>query len=106
MALRHPEMHHPIQRRTFDEHFTELILDPPRLQPLPETHLEAEDRRLGQRPPMIPALPLPLLPPDRPDSAQVLIAGVPSGFAVAVLPDPRPLRGGIAARALRPLIAS
>src|SRR5581483_5462599 len=100
-ALRHPEMNHSIQGRTFDEHLTELILDLPRLQPITEGDLEAEVRRLRQRPPIISALPLPGFPPDRPDPAQVLIAGVPCGFRVPVLPDPRTL----ARRDRRPRLA-
>src|SRR5438132_12366191 len=80
-------MDHPIQGRALDEHFSELVLDLPRLKPVTEDRLVAKDRRLSQTAPMIMARALPLCAPHLPDAAQVLIPDVSFSFRVAVLPD-------------------
>jgi hypothetical protein len=49
----HSQVCHPIQDRTLERQFFELIVNLASLQPIAEDRLEAEDRRLRQAPAMI-----------------------------------------------------
>ncbi len=82
-------MSHPIQCGTLDEHFSELVLDLARLQPLAEDRLVAKDGRLRQAAPVITTFAFPCLAPHLPDPAQIFIPHVAFSFGVAVLPDAR-----------------
>ena len=91
VAVGHPEMRHPVQRRAPHQQLRRLPGERARTDSLAKDHLHAKDSRLGQRAPVVAALPLPRRPPLSPDRAQVLIADVPLRTRVAVLPDTRPL---------------
>ena len=91
VAVGHPQVRHPVQRRAPHQQLPSLPGEAARTGPLAEDRLEAEDRHLRQAPPVIAALALPLRPPVSPDRTQVLVAVVPLRFRVAVAPDARPL---------------
>src|SRR2546421_9320746 len=84
-------MRHPVQCRAPYQQLRGLTPEAARARPLAEDHLEAEDGHLGQAPPVVVILALPLRPPVRADKAQVLVAVVPLALRVAVVPDARPL---------------
>jgi hypothetical protein len=91
VAIWHPQMRHPVQRRASDKQLRGLSVKAARTNPLAEDHLYSKDLCLGQRAAMIARLSLPLSAPFAPDYSQVLIADVSLSFRVAVLPDARPL---------------
>lgn len=91
VAVGHPQVRHPVQRRAPHQQLRRLPVKAPRPDSLAKDHLHPEDCRLGQRAPMVVTFALPLRPPRAADAAQVLIAEVAFGFRVAVLPDARPL---------------
>src|SRR5437763_6305350 len=82
VALRHPYMRHPVQCRAPYQQLRGLTPEAARARPLAEDHLEAEDGHLGQAPPVVVILALPLRPPMRADKAQVLVAVVPRALRV------------------------
>jgi len=102
MTLRHSQPRHPVQRSTTDEQFSGLTGKRTRAQPIRKERLEPKHARLGQTAPMIARLHFPLLASDFADGAQVLVAIQTRRLRVAMLPDARPLRGGITA--LAPLL--
>src|SRR5215203_5955966 len=91
VAVGHPQVRHPIQRRAPHQQLSGLTLEAARTRPLPEDHLEAEDRHLRQAPPMVVILALPLRPPVSAAVAQVLVAVMPLALRVAVTPNARTL---------------
>src|SRR5437764_1083667 len=86
VAVRHPQVRHPVQGRAPHQQLRGLTLEAARARPLPEDHLQAEDRHLGQAPPMVAALALPCGSPVAADVAQVLVTVVPLALRVAVPP--------------------
>src|SRR5437588_6217646 len=93
VAVRHPHVRHPVQGRAPHQQLSGLTLEAARARPLPEDHLEAEDRHLRQRAPVIVILSLPLRAAVAADKAQVLITVVWLTSPVAVVPDARALLG-------------
>ena len=91
VAVRHSQVRHPVQRRAPDKQLRRLPGKAACTDSLAEDRLHPEDSRLGQRAPMVAALPLPLSPPFAPDGSQVLITDVSFSFRVAVVPDARPI---------------
>src|SRR5215207_8606785 len=91
VAVGHPQVRHPVQRRAPHQQLAGLTLEAARTGPLPEDHLEAKDRHLRQAPPVIVSLALPLRAPVAADAAQVLIAVMSLAFRIPVAPDARPL---------------
>src|SRR5881398_343020 len=91
VAVGHPQVRHPVQGRAPHQQLSGLALKAARTGPLPEDHLEAEDRHLRQAPPVIIIIALPLRTPVGADAAQVLVAVVPLASRVAVAPDARTL---------------
>src|SRR5215212_200069 len=91
VAVRHPEVRHSVQRRAPHQQLSGLPGEAARTRPLPEDRLEAEDRHLGQRAPVVVRLALPLRAPVAADAAQVLVPVVPLASRVAVAPDARAL---------------
>src|ERR671938_1280442 len=90
VAVRHPQVRHPVQRRAPDKHLRRLPLEAARPDSLAEDHLHAKDRRLCQRAPVVVTVALPLRAPLPADRAQVLVADVALTTRIAVLPDARP----------------
>ena len=88
---RHPEVRHPVQRRTPDKQLRRLPLKTASTDSLAKYHLHAKDLRLSQRTAMVARRALPLSPSFAPDGSQVLIADVPFSLRVAMLPDACPL---------------
>ena len=87
IAIRHPQVRHPVQCRASHQQLRRLPGKRARTDSLAEDRFHAKDRRFSQRPPMVAALALPLATSEATTRAQVLITGVPVGFRVAVLPD-------------------
>src|SRR5215210_3854840 len=87
VAVRHSQVRHPVQRRTPDKQLRRLSIEGSRTNSFAKDHLHSEDLRLSQTAPMIARRALPLSPPLLPDGTQVLIADVPLGKGVAVLPN-------------------
>src|SRR5215207_4081293 len=87
VTVRHPQVRHPVQGRAPHQQLSGLTLEAARTHPLPEDHLEAEDRHLRQRAPVVRILALPLRPPVAADAAQVLVPVVPLAFRIPVPPD-------------------
>ena len=91
IAVRHPEMRHPVQRGAPHQHLRRLPVKAAGTDSLAKDHLYAEDSRLSQRASMIVTVSLPLRAPRAADGAQVLIADVALTLRVAMLPDARSL---------------
>src|SRR5215204_6112637 len=91
VTVGHPEVRHPVQRRTPHQQLRRLSCKAARPDSLAEDHLDAKDSRLSQRAPVVVTVSLPLRTPRAADRAQVLIAEVTLTFRVAVVPDARPL---------------
>src|SRR5437762_721509 len=91
VAVRHPQVRHPVQCRAPHQQLTGLTREAACARPLPEDHLEPEDGHLGQRPPVIAVLALPLRPPVTADVAQVFITVLSLASRVPMPPDARPL---------------
>src|SRR5438067_8716871 len=91
VAVRHSHVRHPVQGRAPHQQLTGLSVEAARARPLPEDHLEAEDRHLRQRAPVVIIVALPLRAAVAADKAQVLIAVVSLTSPVAVAPDARTL---------------
>src|SRR5918911_1546434 len=91
VAVRHPQVRHPVQRRAPHQQLRRLPVEAAGADSLAKDHLHAEGSRLSQRAPVVAAVPLPLRPPRAADGSQVLVAGVALTLRVAVLPDARPL---------------
>src|SRR5438067_13589258 len=87
IAVGHPEVRHPVQRRTPHQHLRRLPVKAAGADPLAKDHLHAKDSRLGQGAPVVAAISLPWRAPCATDGSQVLIADVALTFRVAVLPD-------------------
>ena len=62
VTVGHSELRHPVQRRASHQQLRGLPRETARAGPLPENHLEAENRHLGQRAPVVVILALPLRP--------------------------------------------
>src|SRR5438270_7556735 len=90
VAVRHPQVRHPVQRLASHQQLRGLSFKAARADALTKDHLHAKDSRLGQRAPMVVALALPLRAPRAADGPQVLITEMAFGFRVTVLPDARP----------------
>ena len=90
VAVGHPQVRYPVQRRTPHQQLRRLSVKAARTDSLTEDHFHSKDLRLGQRTPMVLALSLPLSAPFVPDLSQVLIADVALGFPLPVLPDACP----------------
>src|SRR5919201_3278946 len=91
IAVGHPQVRHPVQRRAPDKQLRRLPLEAARADSRAEDHLDAEDRRLSQRAPVVVTVSLPLRAPRAADRSQVLVADVALTLRVAVPPDARPL---------------
>src|SRR5437763_9347619 len=91
VAVRHPHVRHPVQGGAPHQQLTGLSVEAARARPLPEDHLEAEDRHLRQKAPVVVILALPLRPPVSANVTQVFITVVPLAQRVAVVPDARTL---------------
>lgn len=96
-------MRHPVQCRASDQQLRRLSVKAARTDSLTKDYLHSKDLCLSQRAAMITTLALLLSPSFASDRTQVLIADVPFGFAVAVLPNARALlRRNSGLRASRP----
>src|SRR4051794_11300560 len=73
VAVRHTQVGHDVQGTSPDGSLRHLALRPPAGQMTAEDRLHPEDSRLGQRPDVIAALPLPRLAARSPDLPQVLV---------------------------------
>jgi hypothetical protein len=91
VAVGHPQMRHPVQRRASDQQLRRLSVKAARTDSLAEDRLYSKDLRLSQRTAMVATLALPLSPSFAPNLSQVFIAAVPFCFGVAVLPNLRSL---------------
>src|SRR5215212_4635986 len=91
VAVRHPEVRHPVQRRAPHQQLRRLPIERARTDSLAEDHLHAKDSRLGQRAPVVVTISLPSCAPRAADGSQVLIADMALTLRVAVAPDARPL---------------
>src|SRR5438270_1438520 len=91
VAVRHPQMRHPVQRRAPHQQLRRLSVEAAGTDALAKDHLHAKDSRLGQRAPVVATLLLPPSTPRAADGAQVLVADVALAARVAVPPDARPL---------------
>jgi len=91
IAIGHPQVRHPVQRRASDKQLRGLPFKATRTDPFAKDCFHSKDLRLGQRAAMVARLALPLSPSFAPDGSQVLITDVPLSFRVAMLPDARPL---------------
>src|SRR5690349_9086387 len=94
IAVRHAQLRHPVQRRTSDQRLRRLPFKPSCAHALSAQYLHAEHGCLGEAPPVIAHFLLPLLSSVRANPAQVLVANMSLLFAVAMLPDVRPLLRG------------
>src|SRR5215218_11258037 len=91
VAVRHPEVRHPVQRRAPHQQLRRLPGERARTDSLAEDHLHAKDSRLSQRAPVVATISFPLRAPRAADGSQILVTAVAFGFRVAVLPDARSL---------------
>src|SRR5829696_8893750 len=91
IAVGHTQLCHPVQSRASDQHLRGLSFKPSRTHSFSEDHLHAKHRRLCKAPSVIAHFLFPLLSPHCTNPPQVLIADQALCFAVAVLPDVRPL---------------
>src|SRR5256714_6554151 len=87
VAVRHPQVRHPVQRRAPHQQLRRLSVEAAGADPLAKDHLHAKDSRLSQRALVVATLSLPLRAPCATDGSQVLIADVALTSRVAVLPD-------------------
>src|SRR5215207_4077292 len=91
IAVGHPQVRHPIQRRASDQQLRRLPFKATRTDPFAKDCLHSIDLRLSQRAAMVARLSLPLSPSFAPDGSQVLVTDVPFCFRVAMLPNTCPL---------------
>src|SRR5947199_9075240 len=82
IAVGHPAVRHPVQRRASDQQLSGLSLKGARTDSFTKYGLHSIDLRLGQRPTMIARLTLPLSATLLSDCSQVLIANMSLGFRV------------------------
>src|SRR5947209_8236627 len=90
VAVRHPQVRHPVQRLASHQQLRGLSFKAARTDALTKDHLHAKDSRLGQRAPMVVALALPPSAPRAADGSQVFITEMAFGFRITVLPEARP----------------
>jgi hypothetical protein len=94
-------MRHPVECRATYQQLRRLPVEAARTDSLAENRLDAKDLCLRQAALVVVALALPRGTPCSSNRAQILIAAVSLTARVAVLPNARRTRGGIAARAPR-----
>src|SRR5262245_33956909 len=87
VAVRLPQLCHPIQRRTADQQLRRLACEPARRHPLTKKRLEPKHGGLGHAPAMIATLPLPSRASDLANAAQILVASQPFSLGIAMLPN-------------------
>ncbi len=101
IAVGHSQMRHPVECRATYQQLRRLPVEAARTDSLAENRLDAKDLCLRQAALVVVALALPRGTPCSSNRAQILIAAVSLTARVAVLPNARRTRGGIAARAPR-----